>query len=113
MRPPSDNTTLTAVIDEFRDAGFAADFEPLPGARICCHECGVEVRAAKFSYERLRRLEGASDPDDMLAVLATRCPGCCAKGTLVLGYGPMASSDDADVATAVNDGRETSPHGAN
>ncbi len=51
-------------------------------------------------------MEGASDPDDMLAVIATRCPRCHSAGTLILGYGPMASGDDTDVAKSMKDGRD-------
>jgi hypothetical protein len=39
-------------------------------------------------------LEGASDPDDELAIAAIRCPQCQASGTLVLNYGPSASAAD-------------------
>jgi hypothetical protein len=46
---------------------------------------------------RLYRLEGASDPDDMVAVAALRCPSCKTRGTLVLSYGPETSAVDADV----------------
>jgi hypothetical protein len=45
----------------------------------------------------IRRTEGASDPDDMLAVVALTCPRCQTRAAAVLGYGPEAAEDDADV----------------
>jgi hypothetical protein len=54
----------------------------------------------------LRRLEGASDPDDMLAVVALECGVCGVSGTMVLGYGPAASDIDGDVLRALQDRRE-------
>lgn len=38
-----------------------------------------------------------SDPDDMLMIVAVTCPVCGARGTLTLGYGPIASIEDTDV----------------
>jgi hypothetical protein len=54
----------------------------------------------------LRRLEGASDPADMLAVVALECGVCNASGTMVLGYGPAAADADSDVLRALQDRRE-------
>ena len=45
----------------------------------------------------MRRTEGVSDPDDMLAVVALTCPQCGAAATAVLGYGPEAAEDDSEV----------------
>ena len=48
-------------------------------------------------------MEGASDPADMLAVAAVICPVCNTSGTLVLGYGPEADADDADVLASLGE----------
>ena len=53
----------------------------------------------------LRRLEGASDPAEMMAVVAITCPRCEARGVLVLGYGPAAAVEDSDVLRALDDQR--------
>ncbi len=106
---PSDHTTLVEIIDGYRESGFDSDFSALRGATIRCDSCGTEIAASEFVIQSLRRMEGASDPDDMLAVIATCCPICNADGTLILGYGPMASGDDVDVATAMADGRQDGP----
>ena len=50
-------------------------------------------------------MEGASDPADMITVVATSCPVCGADGTMVLGYGPAASDLDAAVSRALADRR--------
>ena len=61
---PTDNTTLVEVIEGYRKSGFDSDFSTLEGAQIRCDSCGEETNAAKFVIESLRRLEGASDPDE-------------------------------------------------
>lgn len=103
---PSDNTTLTEVIDRYREAGFTADFFAEEGRALRCSACGSVVDAGRVSAHSIRRLEGASDPADMLALVAATCPECGAQGTAVLGYGPMASAADADVFTALRDRRD-------
>lgn len=45
----------------------------------------------------MRRTEGASDPSDMVAVVAVKCPHCGTKATAVLGFGPESDEDDAEV----------------
>jgi hypothetical protein len=103
---PSDRTTMTAVIDGYRDAGYVADFGAEPEGQVSCGNCHVATPARRFAVESLRRLEGASDPDDMVAIVATACPVCGADGTLVLGYGPSASAVDADVSVELDEGRD-------
>ncbi len=99
---PSDNTTLTAVLGELAAAGYAAQFDAEPGGTVRCVDCDATVPASDLVVEHGRRLEGASDPSDMLWVVAARCVACDARGTLVLTYGPEASATDADVVTALD-----------
>ena len=47
-----------------------------------------------------RRLEGASDPTDMVIVLSFHCPICDRAGTLVLHYGPDAGEEEVDALEA-------------
>jgi hypothetical protein len=102
---PSDNTTLTAVLAEYEAAGFAGQFEVISDSAVGCLTCGEESAAAEFCMAALRRLEGASDPDDMLSVVAISCPRCQANGTLVLGYGPNASAEEAAISKQLRDQR--------
>ncbi len=100
---PSDNTTLTAVLDEFASAGYVGQFEVVSESAIGCIACEEESAPAGFAMAGLRRLEGASDPDDMMSVVALACPRCGTLGTLVLGYGPAASAEEAAVSKQLRD----------
>lgn len=97
-----DNTSLLAVLDSFRRAGYGGDLRPggTPGS-VRCDACGRENPAAAFTDLYLRRLEGASDPDDMVLVVAGRCPECGAGGSIVLGFGPASSETDADIVAGL------------
>jgi hypothetical protein len=75
----------------------------LAGALVRCEPCGTELPAADLPTEGLQRLEGASDPADMAAVVTFRCPNCEAGDVLVLAYGPNASGEEADVLAALSD----------
>ncbi len=99
---PSDNTDLTQVLDAWADTGFGGQFIGLEGARIECVTCGEVSRAAQFDVVEWRRLEGASDPDDMTNTVAANCPACGAGGTLTLGYGTNASDIDIDLSTELD-----------
>ncbi len=102
---PSDNTTLTEVLAGYEASGFDAPLTVVEGGSIECNSCGFTVAAKEYTMHSVRRLEGASDPDDMVAAVAVTCPSCDAQGVLVLGFGPMASAEDSDVLVALQDGR--------
>ena len=97
--------TLTSVIDGYTEAGFAGSFSVLADAELECHACNERFLAGAAAMSSLRRLEGQSDPDDMMAVAAISCPNCGMRGTVILGYGPMASAEDGDVLQALRDDR--------
>ena len=61
-----------------------------------------------MSRQSVRRLEGASDPDDMVAIAAIVCPACATRGVLVLGFGPSSSLVDAETLQALRDGSHES-----
>ncbi|MBV8162550.1 MAG: hypothetical protein JO265_16655 [Acidimicrobiia bacterium] len=92
----SDARTLTEILALYEGRGFTAQLGARPGGRIVCFSCHHEAPAEDFELVSLSRTEGASDPDDMLAVAALRCPKCGCQGTLVLNYGPEAGEDDVD-----------------
>jgi hypothetical protein len=93
--------TLLSVLDHFAALGFTGQFDAQAGAVVRCLTCRQGTAAAEMDVEDLRRLEGASDPSDMLAVAAMRCPHCGARGTLVLNFGPEATAEDDDVLQAL------------
>ncbi|MGH9276891.1 MAG: hypothetical protein ACRD12_02090, partial [Acidimicrobiales bacterium] len=70
---------------------------------VLCMGCHQESPAEMMRVDAIERTEGASDPADMLAVAAVVCPVCQSHGVLVLGYGPEASEDDAEVLSGLRD----------
>ena len=102
---PSDSTTVTQVVDDSGEAGYESQFVLLPDAEIRCCTCSVVGHASTYAMDALRRMEGASDPDDAVAVIALRCPVCDAHGTMVLNYGPSGSPEEGDVLLALRDKR--------
>ena len=102
---PSDGTTLTAILASYEQAGFDAQLASTEDGRVRCYSCGSCVVAASVIVHSLRRLEGASDPADTLAVAAVTCPVCQANGMLVLNYGPAATAGDAGVLLGLQDNR--------
>lgn len=98
---PSDNTTLTSVLAGLAGDGYVAQFAAAPAGALVCGACGNSRPAAEFDVADIRRLEGASDPDEMVSVVLARCPACRSQGTAVLGFGPNGSGVDADVAVAL------------
>jgi hypothetical protein len=93
--------TLTGVLEELEHQGFTSQFAANPAGRIRCIEFRSEFRPDDTTVETVRRLEGASDPDDMLAVLPVVCPKCGTHGTLVLGFGPEAPVEDSNILAAL------------
>ena len=102
---PHDGTTLTEVLAGYAAAGFNGTFTSAARASIECNSCGTMSPASSFQMSSLRRLEGASDPDDMMSVVAVTCPTCGRDGVLILGFGPNASAEDSDVFRALQDFR--------
>jgi len=90
-----DASTITDVLASFETAGYTKQFIVRPEAVLECASCRATFPGSAARIDALRRLEGASDPDDMLVVVALVCPRCGAHGTVVLGYGPAASEEDS------------------
>jgi hypothetical protein len=103
--PAGDESTITEVLEGYAQGGFASSFDVTDSSTLECHECGAESSPSEVSMSSLRRLEGASDPDDMVAVVAITCPACGARGTAVLGFGPTASPEESDVLKGLRDDR--------
>jgi len=91
------------VTTALAEDGWAEQATPLEGGNVRCEVCGQETPADELAVDSLCRLEGASDPGDMAAVVAVTCPHCDAKDVLVLRYGPEASIADADVLLGLAD----------
>lgn len=100
-----EDETILDVLGELESLGFTGQFMPREGGQVECLTCHRLSPADETVFRHLRRLEGASDPDDMLAVVGLACPHCGARGTAVLGYGPEASAVDTEVLELLEDCR--------
>lgn len=100
---PDGTTSASGVLRSLSEEGFDASFTPLeePPGSVRCGTCGQASPAGSFEVADERRLEGASDPDDMVLIVAATCPACGARGAMVLAYGPEASAADSDVVAAM------------
>src|SRR5918994_1069560 len=97
--------TILEVLSDLEAMGFTGQFAPRHGAQVECLACHELSPANHTVLRHLRRLEGVSDPADMLAVVGIACPHCGAQGTAVLGYGPEAELLDAEVLASLEDAR--------
>lgn len=110
-----DEVTLTSILHLYSEGGFDGIFGVTAEGLVDCSGCDTDSSPAAVEMHSIRRLEGASDPDDMVAVAAITCPACGAHGTLTLQYGPMATAQDSDVLRALRDRRDDDlapPHSA-
>jgi hypothetical protein len=101
-----DAQTLSRALRDFEQAGFTGEFRVLEQGRLQCLSCREELDGRAVAMESLRRLEGASDPADMLAVAAITCPRCTTRGTLVLNYGPDATLEESMLLLELRDDRQ-------
>ena len=96
---------LIDVLQLAEACGFAAEFEVAGDASghedLWCPHCEVESSASSFERAWSLRLEGASDPADMLHVSALTCPNCGTGGVFVTPFGPIASQRQACVLRAL------------
>lgn len=108
-----DDTALGRVLAELEDSGWVGQLQALAGGRIRCLTCREEFDASQVDADAVRRLEGASDPDDDVIVVPVVCPNCSTRAVLVAHYGPEASAEEADVVFAMHrrprEGRGTGP----
>jgi len=98
--------TILEVLGDLEAMGFTGQFMPQSGSQVECVACHRSSPADETVLRHLRRLEGASDPADMLAVVGLACPHCGALGTAVLGFGPEATAVDDEVLSSLEDARE-------
>jgi hypothetical protein len=101
-----DAQTLTDVISELERAGYVGQFRVLEFGRLQCLSCRQELDGHEIRIDSIQRLEGASDPADMLAVPALSCPRCQTHGTVILSYGPDATLEESALLLALNNDRD-------
>lgn len=105
IQDPVHDLTVTDASDNFASEGYTAQFAAIEDGMVRCFVCRNDTVATAFKIDALERTEGASDPADMVANVAARCPSCDARGILTLKYGPEASLEDADVLMVLDDNR--------
>ncbi len=101
----SADATITDVLEGYAQGGFSSSFVVTDEAALECLECSAVSTPDTVTMSSLRRLEGESDPADMVAVVALTCPACGARGTAVLGFGPMSTEQDSSVIQGLRDDR--------
>ncbi len=101
----SEGTTVTEVLAAYAEGGFDSSFEITDDSQLRCLTCQAVVAPDTVAMSSLRRMEGESDPDDMLAIVAITCPACGARGTSLLAFGPNATAQDHDVLRGLRDER--------
>ena len=86
--------SLLEILAYYAQAGFAGDAHVTDDGDIHCATCSSRIPAHRVDVHSMRRLEGVSDPDDMVGVIAIICPDCGAHSTAVLKYGPSATEGE-------------------
>ena len=102
----TDEPTLTEVLASYESAGFDAQLAATDDGLVHCYSCGDNAAPSQVELHSLRRLEGASDPADMLAVAAVTCSSCGVRGVLVLNFGPDTTPGESDVLIGLEDRRD-------
>lgn len=101
----SGGLTIADALREFEARGYVGQFLIRPEGLIECRKCGETHRPRDVALESMRRVEGASDPADMVFVGALRCPSCGEIGTATLKYGPHAEAGDAEILRELDNQR--------
>jgi hypothetical protein len=91
---PAGASTLLDVLAEASAAGYGSQLIVTDGGQVHCPVCDTTQAVRDVEVAGFRRLEGASDPADMLLVTWGTCSGCGRGGVATLGYGPNASEGD-------------------
>ena len=101
QQPARDPSSMFEILRDFQADGYGGDLFAVEGGSIRCGSCSTERPAGDYDVAELRRMEGASDPADMAAVVAATCPSCGERGAMVVMYGPEAGPADSDVLAAL------------
>ena len=106
--PASTEPSLQEVLGSYAAAGFTSDAYVNEAGMLECGSCNASSDPARVEVHSIRRLEGASDPADLSAVLAAICPACHALATAVIRFGPEASAGEQRVWEMMRDRRDSS-----
>lgn len=105
--PGEAEPTILDIDREYAESGFDVDFFVTPDSMLNCSACSSLVSPDHVEVHSVRRLEGASDPSDMRAVIALICPVCSARGTAILRFGPEAQPEENEIWQRTKDRRDS------
>lgn len=97
----SGDTSIVSVVTRLESEGFTGQFSVRDEGRLECLTCHTVQPASRHRADDVVRLEGSSDPADMMVVVPLRCCECGTRGTVLLRYGPEASAEEAEVLLAM------------
>lgn len=97
---------MIEVLDRFGRAGWSANHLASPDGCVRCGNCNATSAAGSIQIDAKHRLEGASDPQDMMYVFGFGCPTCGTRGVIVAGFGPAASEQDQQLIAALGDDQD-------
>lgn len=89
--------SIADALKEFERRGYVGQFAVRPGGHVECVACGCQHEPEKVPLSAMRRVEGVSDPADMVFVGALECTCCGQRGTATLKYGALAQPEEAQV----------------
>lgn len=93
------------VVAGWRDDGYARQFTVVDGGRVGVQDGDETFAPDELTIDHLHRYEGTTNPGDEELLVALSSRDGRLKGTLTLAYGTYASSDEAEVARRLRDGR--------
>jgi hypothetical protein len=97
------------VLAEFDAEGYTGQARAVDDGRVQCLTCRQTFGPDHLKSDVAVRLEGASDPADMLIVIPVTCPHCGTPATLVANYGPEAQYEEAQVLRRLERSPSTPP----
>lgn len=98
----ADETSAISVLQQLAAVGYGEVFRPAPPpASLYCGACGSVSAVATFPDVWARRIGEISDPNKMVLVFSARCPVCSHGGSVLLGFGPECSLEDATIVTQI------------
>jgi hypothetical protein len=96
-----EDTMLLSVQSVLDEEGYTGQFIASSESRVLCTRCRSLLAAAWLRADDVTRLEGASDPADMMVVVPLTCPVCLQRGTLTMSFGPEMGPEEAEVFNAM------------
>ena len=98
--------TVADALARFEGGGYTSQFGAVDGDLVRCYACHVDHKPEEIELNEILRVEGASDPDDMVAVAAMTCPACGCRGTASLKYGAESTPEESEVLRRLEDRRD-------